>query len=110
MYTVYFYSRVISGVESSGSTNRDLALCILIAWKEFILITYILIFQALVNWDPVDQTVLADEQVDTNGCSWRSGAKVEKKLLNQWFIRTTCFSKYLSGVFIELTRHYTVYF
>ncbi|PNF40646.1 hypothetical protein B7P43_G05917 [Cryptotermes secundus] len=51
--------------------------------------------EALVNWDPVDQTVLADEQVDTNCCSWRSGAKVEKKLLNQWFIRTTCFSKSL---------------
>nr|CAD7601834.1 unnamed protein product [Timema genevievae] len=51
--------------------------------------------EALVNWDPVDQTVLADEQVDENGCSWRSGAKIEKKLLNQWFIRATQFAKSL---------------
>ncbi|KAH0535115.1 hypothetical protein KQX54_013686 [Cotesia glomerata] len=45
--------------------------------------------------DPVDETVLADEQVDQNGNSWRSGAKVQKKLLKQWFIRTTTFTKSL---------------
>ncbi|KAL6433606.1 hypothetical protein ACFW04_006591 [Cataglyphis niger] len=48
-----------------------------------------------VNWDPIDQTVLAEEQVDLNQRSWRSGAIVEKKLLNQWFIKTTAFAKSL---------------
>ncbi|KAH7411705.1 hypothetical protein DE146DRAFT_771302 [Phaeosphaeria sp. MPI-PUGE-AT-0046c] len=43
--------------------------------------------ESLVNYDPVDRTVLANEQVDANGCSWRSGAKVEKLMLKQWFLK-----------------------
>ena len=43
--------------------------------------------ESLVNYDPVDKTVLANEQVDANGCSWRSGAKVEKVMLKQWFLK-----------------------
>ncbi|KAI5290917.1 Leucyl-tRNA synthetase, mitochondrial [Ascosphaera acerosa] len=51
--------------------------------------------KAVVNYDPVDKTVLANEQVDANGCSWRSGAKVEKKELTQWFFRITAFREAL---------------
>ena len=47
-----------------------------------------------VNWDPVDQTVLANEQV-IDGKGWRSGAPVERKKLNQWFFKITEFSSEL---------------
>ena len=47
-----------------------------------------------VNWDPVDQTVLANEQV-IDGKGWRSGATVERKKLNQWFFNITSFANEL---------------
>ena len=47
-----------------------------------------------VNWDPVDETVLANEQV-IDGKGWRSGAAVERKKLNQWFFNITKFSEEL---------------
>ena len=47
-----------------------------------------------VNWDPVDQTVLANEQV-IDGKGWRSGATVERKKLNQWFFKISKFSQEL---------------
>ncbi|KAI9874498.1 MAG: Leucyl-tRNA synthetase, mitochondrial [Pleopsidium flavum] len=51
--------------------------------------------EAMLNYDPVDRTVLANEQVDSNGFSWRSGAKVEKIRLKQWFLRITSFRESL---------------
>uniref|UniRef100_A0A669C340 leucine--tRNA ligase n=1 Tax=Oreochromis niloticus TaxID=8128 RepID=A0A669C340_ORENI len=64
--------------------------------------------EAVVNWDPVDQTVLADEQVDENGHSWRSGALVEQKLLTQWFIKTTNYAKPLLDALQDLPEWYGV--
>jgi leucyl-tRNA synthetase len=51
--------------------------------------------EAAVNWDPIDQTVLANEQVDSEGRSWRSGAIVERKLLRQWFLKITDYAEEL---------------
>ncbi len=50
--------------------------------------------ESYVNWDPVDKTVLANEQV-IDGKGWRSGAVVERKKLNQWFFKITHFSEEL---------------
>ena len=47
--------------------------------------------ESTVNWDPVDMTVLANEQV-IDGKGWRSGAEVEKRKLNQWFLKITDFA------------------
>lgn len=50
--------------------------------------------ESYVNWDPVDETVLANEQV-VDGKGWRSGAQVERKKLNQWFFNISKFSEEL---------------
>lgn len=50
--------------------------------------------KSIVNWDPVDQTVLANEQV-IDGRGWRSGALVEQKSLTQWFLKISDFSQEL---------------
>ena len=44
---------------------------------------------AVVNWDPIEQTVLANEQVDSEGRGWRSGALVERREIPQWFLKIT---------------------
>ncbi|MCL5979243.1 MAG: leucine--tRNA ligase [Gammaproteobacteria bacterium] len=59
-----------------------------------------LVYQKLstVNWDPVDQTVLANEQV-VDGRGWRSGAAVERREIRQWFLRITAYAdELLSGL------------
>ncbi len=57
--------------------------------------------ESTVNWDPVDMTVLANEQV-IDGRGWRSGALVEKKKLNQWFLKITEFAEDLLDGLAEL--------
>jgi leucyl-tRNA synthetase len=59
--------------------------------------------EATVNWDPIDQTVLANEQVDSEGKSWRSGALVEKRLLRQWFFKITDYAEQLLTDLDKLT-------
>lgn len=50
--------------------------------------------ESVVNWDPVDNTVLANEQV-VDGKGWRTGAPVERRTLNQWFLRITDYAEEL---------------
>ena len=57
--------------------------------------------ESVVNWDPVDKTVLSNEQVE-NGRGWRSGALVERRSLKQWFIKTTAFSEELLAAINDL--------
>ncbi len=59
--------------------------------------------EAAVNWDPIDQTVVANEQVDGEGRSWRSGAIVERKLLRQWFLKITDYAEELLTDLDKLT-------
>jgi leucyl-tRNA synthetase len=57
---------------------------------------------ALVNWDPVDETVLANEQV-IDGKGWRTGAQVEKKVLSQWFFKITEYAEELLSSLDDLS-------
>ena len=59
--------------------------------------------ESVVNWDPVDNTVLANEQV-IDGCGWRTGAPVERKKLNQWFLKITDYADELLEEVVKLDR------
>ena len=79
--------------------DREVATCqpAFYRWTQWIFLQFLeagLAYRrdATVNWDPVDQTVLANEQVDAEGRSWRSGAVVEKRRLRQWFLRITAYA------------------
>ncbi|MBM0743109.1 leucine--tRNA ligase [Phormidium sp. CLA17] len=82
--------------------DREVATCSpdYYRWTQWIFLEFFkagLAYQkeATVNWDPIDQTVLANEQVDSAGKSWRSGAVVERKLLRQWFFKITDYAEQL---------------
>lgn len=90
--------------------NCELATCSpdYYKWTQWIFLQFLqaeLAYQkeAAVNWDPIDQTVLANEQVDSEGRSWRSGAKVERKLLRQWFLKITDYAEELLNDLDKLT-------
>lgn len=59
--------------------------------------------ESTVNWDPVENTVLANEQV-VDGKGWRSGAPVERKKLKQWFLKTTAYADELLECLKDLDR------
>ncbi len=81
--------------------SRELATCHpnYYRWEQWLFIKLFkkgLVYKknAIVNWDPVDQTVLANEQV-IDGHGWRSNALIEKKEISQWFMRITDYAQEL---------------
>ncbi|XP_033618598.1 probable leucine--tRNA ligase, mitochondrial [Fukomys damarensis] len=97
------------------SWDREITTCLpdYYKWTQYLFIKLYeagLAYQkeALVNWDPVDQTVLANEQVDEHGQSWRSGAKVEQRFLKQWFLRTTAYAKAMQDALAQLPEWYGI--
>lgn len=89
-------------LESMGLSldwERELATCDVTYYKQqqklfldFLKAGLVYRKEAWANWDPVDNTVLANEQV-IDGRGWRSGALVEKRLLSQWFLKITDYSE-----------------
>ena len=59
--------------------------------------------KSVVNWDPVDQTVLANEQV-IDGRGWRSGALIERRKISQWFIKITAYADELLNDLSQLKQ------
>jgi leucyl-tRNA synthetase len=90
--------------------NRELATCdaSYYRWEQWLFTRLLdkgLAYRKLatVNWDPVDQTVLANEQV-IDGRGWRSGAPVEKREIEQWFVKITDYAQELLDGLEELPQ------
>src|SRR3984893_3267936 len=90
--------------------NREIATCDPAYYKhqqklflDFLNVGLVERKQSKVNWDPVDQTVLANEQV-IDGRGWRSGAVVEHRELSQWFFKITAYSQELLEALDRLDR------
>jgi leucyl-tRNA synthetase len=90
--------------------NREIATCDPAYYKhqqklflDFLNVGLVERKQSKVNWDPVDQTVLANEQV-IDGRGWRSGAVVEQRDLSQWFFKITAYSQELLEALDRLDR------
>ncbi|RNA40230.1 putative leucine--tRNA mitochondrial [Brachionus plicatilis] len=99
---VEYMKNQLKELSLSFDWNRELSTCrpSYYKWTQYLFLQMYqkgIVFkkEALVNWDPVDKTVLANEQIDENGKSWRSGAQVEKKILKQWFIKSSAYAKSL---------------
>src|ERR1700736_2957543 len=94
----------------SRDWNREIATCDPAYYKhqqklflDFLNVGLVERKQSKVNWDPVDQTVLANEQV-IDGRGWRSGAVVEQRELSQWFFKITAYSQELLEALDRLDR------
>jgi leucyl-tRNA synthetase len=90
--------------------SRELATCSpeYYKWEQWFFLQLLekgLVYRRLsvVNWDPVDNTVLANEQV-IDGRGWRSGALVERKEINQWFLKITAYADELLSDLDTLTE------
>jgi leucyl-tRNA synthetase len=90
--------------------SREIATCDVdyYRWEQWLFIQLFkkgLVYKkkSLVNWDPIDQTVLANEQV-VDGKGWRSGAPVERREIAQWFLKITDYAEELLTSLDELTQ------
>jgi len=102
--------RQLKGMGMSYDWSRELATCEPKYYKheqkmflDFLAADLVYRKESWVNWDPVENTVLANEQV-IDGKGWRSGVDVEKRKLNQWFLKITAFADDLLAELGNLNR------